>query len=165
MKNKTACFTGHRDLHTYPACEVEKRLETELVDLIKKGYCNFEAGGALGFDTIAAQTILRFKEKYPHIKLILVLPCTEQAKSWDKVDQAIYEDIKNQADQIIYISRNYFRGCMQKRNRYLVDNSSVCICYLLETAGGTAYTVHYAYLKGLNVVNIAEKIDISGKRL
>jgi len=44
----------------------------------------------------------------------------------------------------------------QKRNRYLADHSGVCLCYLTQTTGGTAYTVGYAKQKGLAVVNIAE---------
>lgn len=33
----------------------------------------FGAGGALCFDTVAAQTVIRLKDKYPKIRLILVL--------------------------------------------------------------------------------------------
>lgn len=45
---------------------------------------------------------------------------------------------------------------MFKRNRHLVDNSSICIAYLTEETGGTAYTVKYANQKGVRVINIAE---------
>lgn len=48
------------------------------------------------------------------------------------------------------------RGCMHKRNRHLVDNSSACISYLTENKGGTFYTVNYAKSKGVEVINIAE---------
>ena len=69
----------------------------------------------------------------------------------------IYESIKEQADKVVYTSEEYTRGCMHKRNRHLVDNSSVCICYLTESTGGTAYTVNYAKEKGLMTINVAEK--------
>jgi len=42
---------------------------------------------------------------------------------------------------------------MHKRNRHLVDNSSVCVCYLNKENGGTAYTVDYAGKKGLELIN------------
>jgi len=45
---------------------------------------------------------------------------------------------------------------MQRRNRYLVDHSGVCLCYLTQETGGTVYTVGYAGQKGLQVVNIAK---------
>ena len=68
----------------------------------------------------------------------------------------IYEDIKSKADKVVYTSQEYTRGCMHKRNRHLVDNSSACIAYLTESKGGTAYTVDYAKKNGLTVFNIAE---------
>ena len=109
-----------------------RRLKTILVDLIENGYLYFGAGGALGFDTLAAQIVLELKTSYPHIKLILVLPCLSQTDSWSSHDQEIYEYIKATADKVVYTSREYTKGCMHKRNHHLVDNSSACICYLTE---------------------------------
>lgn len=110
----------------------------------------------MGFDTIAAQSVLELKEKYPNIKLILVLPCPNQTRGWNKTDIAEYERIKAEADKVVYTSDHYFSGCMQKRNRHLVDNSNACICYLTESKGGTAYTVEYAKKQKIKVINIAE---------
>ena len=115
----------------------------------------FGAGGALGFDTLATQCVLSLKKQYPHIKLILVLPCITQTKGWSKNDIAIYEEIKSQADKVVYTSHDYFRGCMFKRNRHLVNGSSACIAYLTQEKGGTAYTVNYAKEQGLAVINLA----------
>lgn len=155
-KNRTACFTGHRELPTEILPEISKRLEDTLLTLIEQGYCYFGAGGALGFDTLAAQTVLRLRERYPQIRLILVLPCLNQTRSWQQADVDIYEELKRRADKVTYTSESYFRGCMQKRNRHLVDNSSVCICYLTKPTGGTAYTVDYARRRGLRIINIAD---------
>ena len=44
---------------------------------------------------------------------------------------------------------------MFKRNRHLIDNSSLCICYLTKNSGGTAFTVNYALKKGLIITNVA----------
>lgn len=156
-KLKTCCFTGHRKIPPENFEEISRRLETALIQLIEKGYMYFGAGGALGFDTLAAQTVFKLKTVYPHIKLILVLPCESQAKHWEKEDRMIYEDMKAKADKVVYTSKAYFRGCMHKRNRYLVDNSSSCICYLTKEAGGTSYTVHYAKENMLTIYNVAEK--------
>lgn len=156
MKSRTACFTGHRELPAKDLPEISKRLEDTLVTLIEQGYRYFGAGGALGFDTLAAQSVLRLRERYPQIRLILVLPCLDQTRSWQQADADIYEELKRHADKVTYTSEHYFRGCMQKRNRHLVDNSSVCICYLTKPTGGTAYTVNYARRMGLQVINIAE---------
>ena len=155
MKERTACFTGHRTIPFLQRRKIEKRTEEALIEAIKQGYQFFGAGGALGFDTLAAQTVLRLKETYPHIKLILVLPCLSQTRGWRPEDIAEYERIKAAADKVVYTSQEYTRDCMFKRNRHLVDNSSLCIAYLTENSGGTAYTVDYARFKGLIIKNVA----------
>ena len=156
MKEKTCCFTGHRNIPLLKRKAIAQRLNDELMALINNGYQYFGTGGALGFDTLAAQTVLEFRKQYPDIKLILVLPCETQTRGWKSKDIQIYEEIKGQADKVVYTSKEYTRGCMHKRNRHLVDNSSFCICYLTESTGGTAYTVDYANKKGLPVVNVAK---------
>lgn len=156
MKCRTVCFTGHRVLPTEKISEISKNLEDALAALIEQGYRYFGAGGAMGFDTLAAQTVLRLRERYPQIRLILALPCRNQTRGWPQADVDIYEEIKRRADKVTYTSESYFRGCMQKRNQHLVDNSSVCICYLTKPAGGTAYTVNYASEHGLTIINIAK---------
>lgn len=51
------------------------RLRKIIEEQIKAGVVFYGAGGALGFDTIAAQTVLEMKNEYPQLRLILVLPC------------------------------------------------------------------------------------------
>ena len=155
MKEKTCCFTGHRHIPFSAYQNIFYKTEEMIELLIKKGYLYFGSGGALGFDTIAAFAVLKLKKRYPNIRLILVLPCRSQTKSWSAENINIYENIKNQADKVTYTSEEYTNGCMHKRNRHLVDNSSVCIAYLTENKGGTAYTVNYAIQHGVTVFNIA----------
>ena len=155
----TCCFTGHRKIPKENIPLIKSILRAEIVKNIEDGYCFFEAGGALGFDTIAAQIVLELKETYPQIRLILVLPCVTQTKSWLKDDIDEYNRIKELADEVVYTSKEYSKGCMHKRNRYLVDHSTLCICYLTENKGGTAYTVKYAESKGVSVINIAKSQD------
>lgn len=157
MREQTCCFSGHREMPAgWGRWRLAKRLEKAVIEQIENGIRFFGAGGALGFDTLAAQTVLKLRGKYPDIKLILVLPCTTQAQMWSAEDVEEYECIKAKADKVVYTSQEYTKGCMFKRNRYLVDNSSVCICYLTRDTGGTAYTVKYAQSKGLRIFNLAQ---------
>lgn len=153
---QTACFTGHRTIPFFQTKIIKIRIKQALVKAIEQGYRYFGAGGALGFDTLAAQTVLEVKKEYPEIKLILVLPCENQTKGWEQNDIEEYERIIAAADKVVYTSKAYYSGCMYKRNRHLVDNSSLCICYLTEQSGGTAYTVSYAQSRGLKIINVAE---------
>ena len=154
--DRTCCFTGHRTISPSDYHKIKENLTKAIIELIHHNYRFFGAGGALGFDTLAALTVLRLKENYPHIKLILVLPCLSQTSGWLEKDKKIYQWIKKQADKVVYTSPEYTPGCMHKRNRHLVDHSSFCICYLKKPMGGTAYTVDYALQKGRKVLNIAE---------
>ena len=108
----------------------------------------------MGFDTIAGKTIIKLKQYYPNIQLILALPCKNQSSLWSAHDVKIYENIISEADKIIYVSEKYFKGCMHKRNGFMVDNSDFCIFYLTCSTGGTYYTVNYAKQKNLNLIDI-----------
>ena len=153
MINQTCCFTGHRRIPLDQLESVTQRLRDAVIASIKDGYLYFGAGGALGFDTLAAQTVLELKKDYPNIKLILVLPCKTQTRGWEQEDIEEYDRIIGAVDKVVYTSQNYYRGCMQKRNRHLVDFSSLCICYLNKSTGGTAYTVDYAKKNKLTIIN------------
>lgn len=156
MREYTACFTGHRQIPFGQTILLRHRLDKVIADLVQQGIIYYGAGGALGFDTMAAQTVLSARRKHPQVKLILVLPCPTQADRWPKRDKEIYEEIKTRADKVVYVSDHYTKSCMFQRNRHLVDYSGICIAYLTKATGGTAYTVGYARSKGINVINLAE---------
>ena len=158
-KINACCFTGHRKMPENELEEVKDRLKKAILNSIEKGYNAFYNGGAVGFDTMTAQTILELKEQYPYIKLILALPCKSQADYWKQEDKDEYERIIKAADNVVWTSEKYTSDCMFKRNRYLVDHSSLCICYLTRQTGGTAYTVNYAKNKGIEIINIAETVS------
>ena len=86
-----------------------------------------------------------------------MLPCRNQAKDWSESDRVVYDQIKRQADCVIYTSDTYWPGCMHKRNRFLADHSYWCICYLNQPGGGTRYTVEYCLQKGVRVINLADR--------
>ena len=158
MKEKTCCFTGHRELPEEQLPQLRNALFKVIARLAAQGITRFACGGALGFDTLAAQMVLVVKEAFPQIQLLLVLPCKTQDKYWPKEDQEIYREILARADRVVFVSETYIQGCMQKRNRLLVEGSSVCVCYCTKKQGGTVYTLNYAQQKGLKVIHLAEGI-------
>ena len=58
MKTKTCCFTGHRKIPPAQYKNIAKRLRLEIEAMIRRGVVYFGAGGALGFDTMAAEAVL-----------------------------------------------------------------------------------------------------------
>lgn len=141
-----ACFfTGHRTIPKNKFYLLADLLEKTCILLITKyGMTDFIAGGALGFDTLAAKTVLKLREKYD-IRLHIFIPCIDQTKWWSAADQEEWDKINNSADSVRYISKNkYTRGCMQQRNRAMVDSAMFGVAYCTKPSGGTYYTLEYA---------------------
>ena len=150
------CFTGHRDFER-TATPREILIFEKLTDnLIRNGYTVFKAGGALGFDTVAAEYILKRRAEGWKVRLELVLPCANQTAKWSFPQKKRYETILNLADRVDCLYPQYVDGCMHERNRRMVDESSACVAFCNRTGGGSYNTVQYARERGLSVYNIAE---------
>lgn len=154
----TCFFTGHRIIAAKSREPLRERVSECCIDLIKN--CNvtdFIAGGALGFDTLAAMVILDLKKDYPDIKLHLYLPCTDQSAKWKAYDKKMWDSIKLMADDYKFISdMPYVAGCMQLRNRAMVSDSAYGIAYCTRSFGGTVSTIKYAQEKGRNITIISD---------
>ncbi len=156
-KSETVFFTGHRKISDDEADFLHDLLRCTVLIYIKRGYKNFITGGAVGFDSAAAECLACLKSEGYGINHILALPCRDQTSKWsDLEDLTFYKKMLGEADEVVYTGTLYTRGCMHARNRYMVDNSSVCIAYRTKEKGGTAYTCKYAEKEGLEVVNLAK---------
>lgn len=153
-REHTACFTGHRAVSQNDA-ESIARLDPLLEAIYRRGFRDFLCGGAIGFDTIAAEHVAAFREIHRDVKLIFCLPCADQSAKWNKADAIKYERLLYLSDEIRVLSRSYYDGCMQVRNAYMIDHSYLCIALLNRMRGGTLSTVRYAYSQDVPVVNLA----------
>ncbi len=148
-KEKTVCVSGHR----FIGKDLNKEYLIKLFDnLIDYGVDTFLIGMAIGFDTLCFQ-ILEEKKKQKDIKIIACIPCTSQAEKFSQSQKKEYDRLLSIADQKLLISQEYTPYCMQKRNMFMVDNSSAVICYLNQNKGGTFNTVKYAEKRGVKVIN------------
>lgn len=154
-KSKVACFSGHRKLPS-DCTELKNNLERAVVELIEQGVVFFGNGGALGFDMLAAETFLRLKKDYQHIKLVMVLPCPpeQQSLKWSDEQKTRYYNILEQADKVRILSPQYTNSCMLERNRHMVAHSGFLICYLRQNSGGTFCTVNCAERFGLEIIRL-----------
>jgi len=156
LREKTCFFTGHRDIPKEKYAQIQEDLETAARGLIAEGVIYFAVGGATGFDTLAAMTILKLKEEFSEARLVLILPCKNHNFSWQGRDLRLFEGIQERADKVVYTAERYYNGCMYKRNRYMAEGSGYCVCYMDRDTGGTAYTVNYALSMGVRVINLAQ---------
>lgn len=138
---KTCAFTGHRIIkENLDVAGISQIVE----QFIEEGYDTFLCGMAMGFDLIAAEIVLKMKEKYGHIKLIACVPCPSQERYFPEEQKKRYSSIIEKCDEVRILNDHYYNGCMQMRDRYMVDNSSLVIAYYRTHTGGTYYTVNYA---------------------
>ena len=156
MNDKICCFTGHRTVDGRHLYSLPGRLSRLLEELYRRGFRVFRAGGALGFDTVAALSVLDLRRSHPDVRLELILPCRDQTAKWRPSDVEVYNAILSRADSVTYAEETYNPYCMHKRNRMLVDGSHCCIAYYNGGSGGTRYTYEYAHHCGVKVINVGE---------
>ena len=125
----------------------------------REGCRDFCVGGALGFDTVAAKSVILFRISHPDTRLLVVAPCRNQADSWSEAQIAMYEYILSSADHVEYVSDDYVDGCMRKRNQRLVDLADMLVAYVSRDYSGAAQTVRMAKSAGKPVYNLYPTLD------
>ncbi len=147
---KVCAFTGHRFLTDDFDRELLKRV-TE--NLAKNGVKKFLCGMAVGFDMESAKAVLEIKKKYG-LALVACLPCAEQSANFSEKNKKLYNEILSRCDETVVLEPCYVAGCMYKRDRYLVENSDVLVCFLRRNSGGTYYTVNYARKMNKKIIEL-----------
>jgi len=163
MTETTCAFTGHRPKsfpwgydESAPGCVLLKEvLAVQISALAEQGVTDFLSGMAQGVDLWCAQIVLDLKKKNPALKLHANLPCEGQESKWSVSAREIYHSILEQADEVVYVGQEYSKDCMLKRNRYLVDHSSILLAVYNGTRrSGTGATVRYAQQLNREIVMI-----------
>lgn len=140
---KRAVFIGHNECYELSASELSKAIE----DCINLGVTEFFSGGQGRFDRAAAVEVYKLKKNYPLIKNILVVPYPD----FNVFDKGLF-------DEIIYpenFERYTYKSAIPARNKYMVINSNIAICYVNHGWGNAAKTYGMAKRKGLQIINIA----------
>lgn len=155
---KVVCFTGHRNIPGGAAERLLVLLKETISELCERGATVFRAGGAMGFDTLAALAVLDMKETYPQLHLELILPCRNQTDGWNDVSRQVYDYILQRADEHRFLFDSYMEGCMLERDRKLVEGSDVCVAYCAQSQGGTAYTYTLALRADVETINLYDQL-------
>lgn len=166
MSEIKACFTGHRPQNLpfrfnesdVRCLKIKEQLEKIIRDLIVNyNVTYFISGMALGIDVYAAEIVLKLKKEFPIIKLEAAIPCETQAVKWKEADRDRYYSIIEKCDKETMLQAHYTADCMQKRNKYMVDNSKYVIAVWDGRPSGTGSTVRYAKEQGRLVYVIDPK--------
>lgn len=157
LRQKTCCFSGHRMIPEQQRAYIEKRTKRYIRQLYKTGVRYFGVGGAIGYDTLAAECLFELRKKdLPDIKIILVYPFEGFTDRWTSEQKAQFSNLLPRYDKTVCVSKTRNKSAYLERNRRLVDGSAYCIVYCTKQTGGTAYTVQYAESCGVTVYNITQ---------
>lgn len=150
------CFTGHRDI----VKGTKRALAMELLKCIdglvaERGIRDFYVGGAVGFDALAAKAVIHLrKTKYPQLRLHLTVPFEGHYLGWSEEKQREYIEIREAADEYLAISLRPSKSAFLARNRFMVDQSEICVAYIRHDGGGSEYTAAYARRNGKDIIRI-----------
>jgi len=153
LRETACCFTGHRpsklpwgEDERDPRCLALKReLKDRIEDAYLRGYRHFICGMALGCDLYFCEAALELREeKYPELEVEAAIPFPGQSDRWSGEHQERYQDLLDRCNWETVVQRRYDPGCMMRRNRYMVDHSSLVIAVFDGNPGGTLNTLAYA---------------------
>ena len=83
QREHCCCFTGHRpEKLTIPEARLAELLEVEIKRAINQQFTTFITGMAKGTDLIAAEIVLRMRERDPRLRLVAALPYPSFGRRW-----------------------------------------------------------------------------------
>lgn len=144
---------------------IEEKLRSILDFQVLAGETKFEliSGMALGVDqlffSVGNQLRKEYEAKGVTIVLTAAVPCIEQDGIWKDDCKISYAAMLKAADKKVRISNKKYendKGCMQRRNRFMVDNADMVLAYHDGSEGGTKNCIDYAKSVGAVIENAFE---------
>lgn len=159
-RQMTACFSGYRPEklpwgaeENDPRCTaLKQRMYVAAEAAWREGFRHFICGMARGVDTYWAEVALELRAQHPGVTLEAAIPCPGQSDGWLAEEKDRWESLLARCDYETVVQDRYTPGCMQRRNRYMVDHAARLIAVFDGQEGGTRRTVEYAMRQGLEVV-------------
>ena len=148
---KACALSGHRVIKKDFDRE---NLKKTIYGIIRSGYDIFYLGMARGFDMEGCRILEKYNEEntLEKVKIIACIPCKDQDRYFSEKEKKEYLECLDKCDEAVYISESYINGCMQIRNRYMIDRCDLLLAYLYKNSGGTFYTVSYAQKKEKEII-------------
>jgi hypothetical protein len=142
--------------------QIEEKLRAILDFQVLAGETKFEliSGMALGVDQLFFSVGHQLRKEYAEQGIAIVLtaavPCIEQDGIWKDDCKISYAAMLKAADKKVRISNKKYendKGCMQRRNRFMVDNADMVLAYHDGSEGGTKNCIDYAKSVGAVIEN------------
>ena len=147
-QGKTCCFFGHRDSPN----SIKPKLAQTIEYLIKeRNITHFYVGTHGSFDGMVYRILKTIKIQYPNIKYDVILAYLpgkkEEYQFYDEAETILPDGIEVRP-------RKY---AIDYRNRWLLSQSEVVVCYITRSFGGASKYVEIAGKQGKEIINLANK--------
>ena len=139
-------FSGHRpEKLPWGDNERDERcltLKASIREMVEKAYA----------DGYFCEEVLHLRRRVQDITLEAAIPCLSQSDGWTAAQQERYRDLLALCNYRTVVQEKYDPGCMHRRNRYMVDHSSLLLAVHDGSTGGTRYTIEYALRRRKDVL-------------
>jgi uncharacterized phage-like protein YoqJ len=138
---------------TDPRCVALKdQIAATLDGIYETGYRRFICGMAIGCDMYFAEAVLALKDLHGDVTLEAAIPFGDQPGRWNEKQRRRYNSLIDRADRVTVLQTVYTSDCMMRRNRWMVDRSSILLACYDGRPGGTMNTILYAGREGVKVI-------------
>ena len=159
-RQMTVCFSGYRPEKLpwgYDECDprcaqLKQRLRRAVCAACDDGFRHFICGMAQGCDLYFCELALALRQLHGDVTVEAAIPCPSQAEGWPAEQRLRWQRLVAACDYETMVQQQYSPGCMQRRNRYMVDHAAMVIAVYDGQTGGTQRTVEYALRRCLPVV-------------
>lgn len=162
LREETCCFTGHRpeklpwgNDESDPRClKLKEWIRDAVETAYTEGKRHFICGMARGCDFYFAEEVISLRARRADVTLEAAIPCAHQSVSWSAFHRVRWEKLVAACDRTTILQGEYTPDCMLRRNRYMVEHSSLVIAVYDGTDGGTRRTLEYALREKVEFVDI-----------
>ena len=139
----TCIFFGHSECYGLDKAVLRAAIE----ELISQGVTEFLVGNHGGYDGMVFSCLQDLSKEYPEISYSVAL--------------AYLPTHKEEFD--IYHGHSFYpegqeigpaKFAIERRNRYLIESSDICLCYINRSFGGAYKFARMAKNRGLQVINL-----------
>lgn len=136
-----ACtFFGHKECYGLD----EQILRARVAELISSGVDTFYVGNQGQFDAAVYRCLKQLRKDHPHIRICVVL-------AYLPTEKTEYADV---ADTMYPEIEGHPKFAIERRNRWMIDHSDYCICYINHPWGGAYKFARIATRHGKIVINL-----------
>lgn len=158
-KERYGCFfVGDYNLPGYRINTIRQQMREMLEKFVNKGILDFFIGGDPGFETLAAEEVVRFRMRFPEreIRLVYLPPSSEEYAQRSVQERNKLDAMRWTADQVFPAANFPAVRDLQSGKKWMADHSVACVTYFSHTRDCNSDIIQYAQRKNVYVVYLAK---------